>query len=218
MLIEQKGWKLDFSLEGGRVVSLKKDDKSILDTFDRGNGKIGRTHLCVPNFSGEFEEYELPFHGPSRDRLWELVSNSGKSAEINYKMINEGKYPTNLDISQTFELNDNFVHRVKIKNIGDKDALLNLAIHYYFNLNPDRVMLNGIDVSDLVRRDQESGVKGTISISDKKNAFLMNLGKFGERVHFWSGSKDSCCVEPVMGIRRIGVSEIINKEIILQAE
>lgn len=209
MFIEQNGWKLDFSLDGGRIVSLKKDNRFILNTFDRGNGKIGRTHLCVPNFNKEFPKYELPAHGPSRDKLWEIVSNSGKSAEISYKMINEGKYPTDLLIKQIFEFDNYFFHKIKIENIGKKEALVNLAIHYYFNLDPNKIMLNGIDVSDLVRKDQESGVKGTISINDSKNAFLINLDNFGDRVHFWSGSEDSCCVEPVMGTRTIKPRQVI---------
>lgn len=218
MLIEQNGWKLDLNLKGGRIVSLKKGDDSILDTFDRGNGKIGQTHLCVPNFANEFPQYELAPHGPSRDSLWELKSyDSGKSAEIVYKMINQGKYPTDLEISQYFELGVDFVHKIGIKNIGNKEALVNLAVHYYFNLDPKKLMLNGASVSDLVRGDKEAGVKEKSLISDGKNKNIrIDLSNFGDRLHFWSGSNDSACVEPVMGERRINLGQIISKEIRLQ--
>jgi len=211
MLIEQKGWEFDFSLDGGRIVSLKKDGKYILNTFDRENGKIGRTHLCVPNFGNEFPEYELPFHGSSRDKLWELISyDSGKSAEIIYKMINEGKYLTDLTISQYFELGDKFVHRIKIENIGKKEAKINLAIHYYFNLNPKKLKINGEDVSGLVVSDKDISVYKINNITDGKQQIEMNLCRFPQRrVHLWSGTNDSCCVEPVMGARTISPKQII---------
>lgn len=210
MLVEQKGWKLDFSLDGGKIVSLQKD-KSILDTFDRGNGKIGRTHLCVPNFNRELPEYELPAHGPSRDKLWELVSyDSGKSAEINYRMISEGKYPTDLLIKQIFEFDNYFFHKIKIENIGKKDALVNLAVHYYFNLNPKKIKINGEDVGELVAGDKEINVFKINKITDDKNTITMNLFWFPQRrVHLWSGSEDSCCVEPVMGMRTIKPRQVI---------
>jgi hypothetical protein len=132
-------------------------------------------------------------------------------------MVNEGKYPTDLAINQIFELNDTFVHRIKIENIGNKDALVNLAIHYYFDLNPGKLKINDKDVSELVKSDGETNVFKINRITDGKKMITMNLFWFPQRrVHLWSGSDDSCCIEPVMGVRTISPGQIITGAIRLK--
>jgi len=46
--IEKFGWRVEVDLEGGRIISLMKDREGILGNFERMDGKMGNTHVCIP--------------------------------------------------------------------------------------------------------------------------------------------------------------------------
>lgn len=129
-------WNIEFDLKGGRVKKLKKNGKLVLGTFDRVDGKTGNTHICVPNFAEEGMESGLPFHGPFRNVEWRGDLETGYVAR-----------EMGLEVTQEFELKSKFVQKVIVKNIGEVEQPVNVAIHNYLVAGNNWVGLkiNGVD-------------------------------------------------------------------------
>jgi len=88
--IQNKKWRLEVDLQGGRIVNLTYGDRCILGTYNRIDGKQGNTHICVPNFGNEgVKEFGLPFHGTGRNQRWNIVPDyvrhSGKPQAFTLK-------------------------------------------------------------------------------------------------------------------------------------
>jgi len=199
------------NLDGGRIEKLEIGENIILDRFERIDGKIGSTHICVPNFGSELNEYELPFHGYARNEKWDIVEERDNFIKIRYLMKNRDLYPTDLEMTQTFDFKENFVHKVKIKNIGKKIAPVNIAIHYYFNMpyGWQDLSINGENVRVIVEKDSEIRARQNNIITDGKRTIFMETRNVKD-LHLWSGGNQNfCCIEPVMGMREVKTDEEI---------
>lgn len=209
--IKVGAWVLEIDLDGGRIVSLKRDGQQILGTFQRIDEKKGNTHVCVPNFGEEgVKEYDLPFHGPARNEEWVLVEETENKIKISYEFKATEKYLSNLLIEQEFKLENGFKHKVMVRNIGDKDVPVNVAIHNYWVANNGwlGLKINDVDVSQIVKNDDyfDVGSKNIIIFPNNRK-FNFNLKGFSN-VRLWTGrtegdnavyDQEYVCIEPAIG-------------------
>lgn len=208
---EQSELKVD--LNGGRIVELKLKNRLILGAYDRLDGKKGSTHLCLPNFQDEGENFGLPFHGPARNSLWTLVSSPPNSLEIEYLLKDFANYPANLKTTQIFTLSPSwFSQSILIENIGTKTAPLNLAAHYYWDtpnswkgllINNQKTTEKVIDNGIVELKD-----KNEIVFPGQKPIILQQQG-FAMAKLWTTATPDKkqfdhsfVCIEPLRGIDR----------------
>lgn len=214
--ILNKNWKLIIDLDGGRIEELSFKDEVVLGTFERIDGKLGNTHICSPNFGSEgMKKFNLDFHGPFRKMKWELVNKNEENIEIEVIDLN-------LKVKQIFKIGDFFEQKVIIENLDDKERLVNIAIHNYWDSKNDwrGIKLNGKVVDDLI-------MKNTNSVLDKENLLeiagksLINWQVFGCKYgQFWTGFIDDdgnkkfdekyVCIEPSLERQGFLDSEVKN--------
>jgi galactose mutarotase-like enzyme len=213
VILKNKNWKLEIDLNGGRIVELEYNNKTILGTFARIDGKIGNAHVCVPNFGYEgIEEYKMPFHGPARSKLWEIKENDKKGAIIIFcNLENFEKYPGKLYVEQEFILNDGLKQIVRVKNIGKDEAPVNVAIHNYFNAPNgwENLKINGVKVENIVKADDYIFTKkeNEVLITGLKPMSLILNGM--NWIRLWTARKqydgqilydqEYVCIEPTVG-------------------
>ena len=145
------GWFLEVDLNGGRIVSLTKDSQKILGTFDRIDGKKGNTHICTPNFANEgVEKFGFVFHGPFRNAVWNLITQSEDSLEIECEI-------DNLLVKQKFLVGDGFEQEIEIKNKSEEKKRINVAMHNYWDteFGWQGTKLNGIDITQGFKTNPE---------------------------------------------------------------
>lgn len=204
IIIENSGWLLEIGLDGGRIVKLEKDRQKILGTYDRIDGKIGNTHVCVPNFSGEgVEKFGFIYHGLFRNSEWRVVTQSENNIEISCEI-------ENLQVSQIFEIGRDFSQKVKVKNVGDEKKRVHVAIHNYWDteFGWSGIKLNGHDITAGFVDNPEIKLEknNILEIKDKKiiNWQVENFKK----AKLWTGVKEEngkrifdekyVCIEPMM--------------------
>jgi len=203
--LNSSDWELNVDLDGGRIESLRKNEELILGSFERIDGKIGNTHLCVPNFANDgVEKYGLPFHGIFRNAKWNLVSQNDDLLEIDCEV--DGFY-----VRQLFAfINGSFDQKVIIENIGEQEKPVNAAIHNYWSsdLGWDEVFLNGMNVSTLIKNSEFINLKqlNDLNIPGKPRIkwqlFGFNSAKLWTAFLEESGNKifdkNYFCLEPIM--------------------
>ena len=163
-LINRQGIKVTITNYGGRVVSLFAPDRAgrvadVVLGFDDLSGYlaqnpyfgalVGRYANRIAN--GEFKlegtEYHVPqndgpnaLHGGIRGfdkRVWTArdVSKENPSLELTYlSKDGEEGYPGNLSVKVIYSLTDNNELQIDYTATTDKDTVLNLTNHSYFNL------------------------------------------------------------------------------------
>lgn len=207
--------KIDID-NGGRVKSYERDGRLILGTYKRIDGKIGNTHVCTPNFGNELSEYKMPFHGYARNEKWKILEERDNFIKIGYLMKNKDSYLTDLEIIQVFDTRKNFVHEVRVKNVGKLMAPVNIAIHYYFDMPygwEDLRINDSMAIPDLIRADGEIGAQEVNKIDDGKRVIIMKTRNV-KKLHLWSGGNEKfCCIEPVMGMRDLKKNEEVKMTI-----
>jgi aldose 1-epimerase len=164
MLTNRNGMAVTIINYGGRVVSLLAPDRAgkvadVVLGFDDLSGYlaqnpyfgaiVGRYANRIAN--GEFRldgvEYRVPkndgsnaLHGGIRGfdkRVWTArdVSKENPSLELTYlSKDGEEGYPGNLSVKVTYTLTDNNELQIDYTATTDKDTVLNLTNHSYFNL------------------------------------------------------------------------------------
>lgn len=115
----------------GRVANRIKDGKFVLND---------KTYQLEKNFHGGNHG-----HGGSRGffaREFELVEKSVDKLKFKYysKDLEEG-YPGNLILFVTYEINDNNL-KITYEASSDKDTIVNITNHSYFNLSNEENILN----------------------------------------------------------------------------
>lgn len=202
--IENKNWKLNVDLNGGRIESLSFDNKLILGTFDRIDGKSGNTHVCVPNFAEDGMNIGLPFHGPFRGMEWKLDENNQNKIIIVAENMG-------LEVKQIFEIGEKCSQKLIVKNIGKDNQPLNMAIHDYWSVNGNWLgtRLNNENIEDgIIDSDfVESEGKNVIEFVDGRKIELELKGF--DYLKLWTGFTEEneqkvfdvgyICVEPVQG-------------------
>lgn len=195
-------WELVVDLSGGRIVSLTKENCKILDTFERIDGKIGNTHVCVPNFGAEgVKNFGYTFHGPFRNNEWTLV----KQLKNNLKICCE---IDGLLVTQKFKIKDDFCQTVLVKNVSKKRKRVNVAIHNYWDTDKgwQGIKLNKIDITESFKTNPELKLKSlNILEIPGKNPIIWKVKNL-KLAKLWTGFKEKdeikiydqkyVCIEP----------------------
>lgn len=202
--IENKIWKLEVDLNGGRVKKLERCGELVLGTFNRIDGKTGNTHVCVPNFADEGMENGLPFHGPFRNMEWEVEMKNEKRLIIFAEEMD-------LKVRQIFELGEKFRQEITVKNTGKTQLPVNIGLHNYWAVKGNWLgtKINGKDVVDEIIESKfiEAKEKNLIEFGDGRKINL-ELDCFN-CLKLWTGFEeqddqkifdvDYVCIEPVRG-------------------
>jgi aldose 1-epimerase len=177
-LTNAKGAEATIATFGGRIVSLKVPDRAgkmddVVLGFDNLDGYFTKTP--PPNFGaligrygnrigkGKFSlngvNYQLAtnngqnhLHGGVRgfdQMVWKTKEAPGQSLELTYfSKDGEENYPGNLSSTVVYTLTDDNGLRIDYSATTDKDTIINLTNHAYFNLSGDgdilahQVMIN----------------------------------------------------------------------------
>jgi len=212
LILKYLTWELQIDLNGGRIMRLKKENKIILGSFDRIDGKVGNTHLCAPNFGIEGKELGLPFHGFARQATWQVEYWVMGKTCISTILPKTLSYPSPLKLEQLFKLNEHFIHTVEITNIGDKQVPVNLGVHYYWDTPAGwkETLINNKSISELIENNKiiKLSNKFEINFPKQKPLSIKQTGFYN--AVFWTGFKEQgykkiydqkyCCIEPVIGI------------------
>ena len=162
-LTNPNGMEAAISTYGGIVVSLKTPDRSgklgdVVLGFDDLKGYLGASpyfgalvgrygnRIAKGKFSLDGVEYTLAknngensLHGGLRGfdkRVWTAKEVSPESLELSYfSKDGEEGYPGNLSATVTYTLTDNNELKIDYSATTDKDTVLNLTNHSYFNLH-----------------------------------------------------------------------------------
>jgi aldose 1-epimerase len=156
------GMEVTISTYGGVVVSLKTPDRTgtlgdVVLGFDNFEGYlkpppyfgaiVGRygNRIAHGKFTLDGLEYTLAknngensLHGGNRGfdkRLWKATHSNGHGLELTYlSKDGEEGYPGNLSTTVTYSLTDSNELRIDYSATTDRDTVLNLTNHSYFNL------------------------------------------------------------------------------------
>lgn len=202
--IEKDNWILEIDLDGGRIVSLIKDDQKILGTFERIDGKKGNTHICTPNFANEgVEKFGFVFHGPFRNAIWNLVSQEENSLEIECEI-------DGLLVKQDFSINDEFEQIIEVKNKSKERKRVNVAMHNYWEteFGWQGTRLNGVDITEDFKTNPEVKLeKENILEFPNKRPIIWKVENF-KLAKLWTAVKEEnegkfydqkyVCLEPEM--------------------
>lgn len=164
-LKNSKGAEARIMTYGGVVVSLKVPDRTGalgdvvagLDTFQdylkpppyfgaiigRYGNRIGNARFSLDGVDYKLDKNdgENSLHGGARGfdkRLWQVSSVSPQSLELKYRSADgEEGYPGNLNATVKYTLTDANELRIDYSATTDKDTVVNLTNHSYFNLAGD---------------------------------------------------------------------------------
>src|SRR6202030_2926257 len=161
-LSNKSGMQVSISDFGGTVVSIKVPDRNgkigdvvlgydTLDGYQEGTASFGATvgryanRIGGAKFSLDGKEYTLEknngenhLHGGFNKVLWDAQPGTGKagpSLKIHYlSKDGEENFPGNLSVTVVYTLTDANELKIDYTATTDKDTVLNLTNHSYFNL------------------------------------------------------------------------------------
>lgn len=211
--------KLVIDSFGGRINSLILKGKKILGIFQRGDGKEGSSHPCIPQFGLDMSnQYNLPQHGSARNQNFDVKTVGDKNI-FSSKIISEENYPDGLGITQQHNLdNEEYFLTSVIRNAGKEELPVNFAEHFYwFAPNGWKgIKINGVDVTEVVKSN------GSIDILDEnmieipgQEKIILTQKEFS-KLHLWADKdpktgkydKNYVCIEPTQGEpERFGTTE-----------
>ena len=162
ILTNKNGMEAAITNYGGTVVSLKVADRSgkfedvvlgydDLDGYATGKAYIGATvgryanRIAHATFTLDSSTYSLAkndgdnhLHGGFNKRVWtakDVSSSAGQALELTYlSKDGEEGFPGNLPVKVVYTLTDQNELRIDYTATTDKDTVLNLTNHAYFNL------------------------------------------------------------------------------------
>lgn len=201
---ENNGWVLEIDLDGGRIVSLVKDNQKILGTFERIDGKQGNTHICVPNFASEgVADFGFVFHGPFRNAKWDLNSQTKDQLQISCEI-------DGLEVTCDFLIGESFLQNIRVKNKSKENKRVNVAMHNYWDteFGWQGIRLNGTDITEGIKNNPEVHLKSENLLEiPGKRSIIWKLENF-KLAKLWTGFKEEngekiydqkyVCVEPEM--------------------
>jgi aldose 1-epimerase len=189
-LVNKSGAKALITNYGGRLVSLYVPDKegkfidvvagfnsvegyqkSLEPYFGATIGRVGN-RIAKGKFTLDGKDYTLftndgpnTLHGGKKgyqDVVWDAKLSNAQTLELHYlsKDMEEG-FPGNLDIQVTYELQDDNALKISYHATTDKNTVVNLTNHAYFNLNGEA---SGSMLNHLVQiaADQYTPVDATL--------------------------------------------------------
>jgi len=193
---------------GAKIEELNLGGQKILFNGLRGDGKVGITHPCTPNFGKDTTNYGLPQHGPMRNSDCKVLIDEENHKKLEYGIIHE-KYPVGMNVIQDFLLPDEkFTLETVHTNNSELDLPLNFGEHCYFDAPEgwDGVEVNGVDITNLVKTNGtiKLSQKNTIKIPGKKEIILEQVGLDFAVVWCYQNpdtkefDKNYVCIEPLM--------------------
>ena len=215
-LINRENW-VEIDLVGARIKRLVLDNKIVLSSFTRIDGKVGSTHPCTPNFDKDKRGVgtQLPQHGPARNEVWEKLEERSNKLRLGYKI--DGKlYPEflGLEVEQVFLLENNlFTITTMHVNKGSQAMPVNFGEHFYFKTLKsgwERVMVNGVKIAKKVK------ITGRVNLKNHNIITGLGVGDINMEISglpmatTWAGCDENkydqeyVCIEPVEGRRAFG--------------
>lgn len=174
---------VDRNGEFGHIVLSYEDEKNYIDNPSYYGATVGRTagRIDKGRFTLNDNEYILnknygvnSGHGGSvgfNKKIWNVNAIETKekiTLEFSYlsKDLEEG-YPGNLEIKVSYEITEDNKLIFKIQGVSDKDTLMNITNHCYFNLSGDykEDILNHtlkMNCDRFLAIDENGGVTGEI--------------------------------------------------------
>jgi len=162
ILTNKNGMQAAITNYGGTVVSLKVPDRSgklddvvlgydTLDGYATGKAYIGATvgryanRIAHASFTLDGNTYTLSkndgdnhLHGGFNKRVWtakDVSGSAGQALELTYlSKDGEESFPGNLPVKVVYTLTDKNELKIDYSATTDKDTVLNLTNHAYFNL------------------------------------------------------------------------------------
>jgi len=162
ILTNKNGMQAAITNYGGTVVSLKVPDRSgklddvvlgydTLDGYATGKAYIGATvgryanRIAHASFTLDGNTYTLSkndgdnhLHGGFNKRVWtakDVSGSAGQALELTYlSKDGEEGFPGNLPVKVVYTLTDKNELKIDYSATTDKDTVLNLTNHAYFNL------------------------------------------------------------------------------------
>ncbi|KAA2244719.1 galactose mutarotase [Chitinophaga agrisoli] len=213
---------------GAKVVSLLAPDKqgkledvelgydrlsSYITTKDRFyGGVVGRygNRIAKGKFKLDGKEYTLAVNNNSNhlhggkigynDVVWDAKQPNDHSIEFHYlSKDGEEGYPGNLDITMTYELTDSNEFKISYKATTDKNTIVNLTHHSFWNLHGagngdinDHVLMINADKftpvdSSLIPSGKLEAVKGTPMDFTTPTPIGQRVGDDFEQLKFGKG-------------------------------
>lgn len=175
-----------------------KDVNDYIENPGSMNGIIGRTAGRIHKGQVTLNDikYQLPvnpsgntLHGGKQGfhkQIWQAkdVSHAKEQAvELSYiSKDNEENYPGELKVKLTYSLSEDNTFKIRYEAISDKDTLVNLTNHAYFNLsgNGKRDVLDQllcIHADEICELDEQSIPTGTLLKVKEHSAFDFNKAK-----------------------------------------
>ncbi len=226
--IENKKIKASFTNYGARIVTLKVQDKNgefidvILgydsaDEYKANNNNyygaiVGRygNRINQAKFDLDGVSYQLEqndgynsLHGGENgiyNKVWEVVSHSDSSITFSYLSPDgEAGYPGNVEIKVTYSLTDQGGLLIDYEALPDKNTVLNLTNHAYFNLNgagdstilDHELWINADKFTEinqnLIPTGKSIPVKGTSFDFTKAKLIGQDINKSEEQLKFGEG-------------------------------
>ncbi len=211
MNLSSHNWSLTLDLNGGRITELSYLGIKIFGTYQRIDGKLGNSHLCVPSFDKEgIEKYKLPFHGLVRNNVWNVERRTKNRICISVGTQATATYPASLKILQTFTLGNDFIHNISVQHFSGEAVPVNIGVHYYWD-TPEGWNMTAVNSQQSTEKIMSNGF---IAL-EEKNVIQFPHAKYSlisqgfENAVLWTSfidsqeekrySQDFCCIEPVIG-------------------
>jgi aldose 1-epimerase len=164
LLKNKKGGSVTLTDYGARIVSLTVPDKknkltdvvlgyADLDsykkqgepffgaTIGRYGNRIGKAEFSLggKTYKLQVNDGENTLHGGSdgfNTKTWRVKQQDSSRIDFYYTAADgEGGYPGKLDVQVTYNFDDNYSLQIDYKATSDRNTVVNLTNHAYFNLN-----------------------------------------------------------------------------------
>ena len=192
---------------GAKIEELVLKGENVFFNGMRGDGKVGVTHPCTPNFGKDMTAYGLPQHGPMRNSECQILTDEINHKKLSYDILHD-KYPSGMNVVQDFSIqNDRFILETTHANNSGEYLPVNFGEHCYFDTPKgwDGVEVNGKDITELVKTNGTIKLldKNTIKIPGKKEMILEQVGLDFAVVWVFQNpdtkefDKNYVCIEPL---------------------
>jgi len=210
MQLTYNDWSLSLNLNGGRIKELLLKGVRVFGTYQRIDGKEGNTHMCAPSFDKEGQEkYNLPFHGYARTLTWHITQQTNNTLQMRVVTPSSKTYPTELELTQEFLLNNIFTHSITIKHLKGPEVPVNCAIHYYWDtpLGWSELQINSQNQKKAIETNGYINLQKKNLLIFPHASYEMNSNGFYNAALWTSFKEDGkkqysqnfCCIEPVIG-------------------
>lgn len=250
----KNGMSVDFSTLGATIVSVRVKDKNgkLVDVVQGYNsadcytdylvGHAGGTIGPIANkldygtFTLNGVKYELEknkdggrthCHGASdgidiKNWNYELIDNGVKFTYV--KKDGVGGHPGNIEFTTTYKLTDDNTIRIIYEAKTDKDTVINLTNHSYFNLDGEQNANEGAVLNHLVQLPSSTKytvcnevavptgeikeVKGTPFDFSKETVIASVINKEDSQLKIGAGFDQNFCVDGYDGKKMIDVAKV----------